>query len=158
MSNNIAYLGLGSNLGDRFNYLKDSIFLLQRHTNIQITSISSIYETKPIGYIKQPKFLNMVIKIDTTLSPKKLLEATQEVETKLERKREIRWGPRTIDIDILIYNDQKIQAKDLVIPHPRIKERSFVLIPLKELGISLTSNLTDDGIFLWKEQMSSYIE
>ncbi len=129
-----AFLGLGSNMGDRQKYLSEAIRLLDENQLIDVKKISSIYETEPFGGVEQDKFLNMVIKIETKLRPEKLLEAAQEVEKKLKRVRTIRWGPRTVDVDILLYGDEIINTKELCIPHMGITQRAFVLIPLLEIA------------------------
>ena len=135
---NSAYIGLGTNLGDRESYLMNAIEELSSHPSNRITAVSSIYETDPWGYEEQGKFLNMVICLQTELSPQDLLACCMYVEKKLGRKREIRWGPRTIDLDILLYNQENIVTENLIIPHPRIMERAFVAIPLVELDKDIT--------------------
>lgn len=132
-----AYLGLGTNLGDRVNNLKKAIQLIKNFKDTKIIKISKIYETEPWGYTSQDSFLNLCIEIETDLSPFELLEECQKVEKILKRERYFRWGPRTIDVDILIYDDIFINDKDLTIPHPRIHERAFVLVPLKDLNENL---------------------
>lgn len=143
-----AYLGLGTNLGDRLDNLETAIQLLNKHPKIDITAKSSIYITKPFGYIDQPDFLNMVVEISTILSPEDILDVIKEVEAILGRTREIHWGPRIIDIDILLYDDKIINSENLVIPHPYITKRLFVLIPLSEIY-----NGSIPGIFLTIEQL-----
>lgn len=132
-----AYLGLGSNLGDRLGHLRRAVELLRAHPDIRITGVSSIYETAPVGPVEQPDFLNMVVAAETTLSPEKLLSVTQEIEKRLHRVRTIRWGPRTLDIDILLYGDLTLHREGLILPHPRMEERAFVLIPLLEVAGNL---------------------
>ncbi len=132
-----AYLGLGSNLGDRLDHLRQGVELLQSHPAIRITRISSVYETAPVGPVEQPDFLNLVAAADTTLSPEELLSVAQEIERRLHRVRTIRWGPRTLDIDILLYGDRILHREELTIPHPRMEERAFVLIPLLEVAGNL---------------------
>ena len=132
-----AYLGLGSNLGDRLDHLRQGVELLQSHPAIRITRISSVYETAPVGPVEQPDFLNLVAAADTTLSPEELLSVAQEIERRLHRVRTIRWGPRTLDIDILLYGDRILHREELTIPHPRMEERAFVLIPLLEVARNL---------------------
>jgi len=128
-----VFLGLGSNMGDRNEYLQKAIKALEYVPEITVINLSSIYETEPFGGITQDKFLNMVIKIETTLIPDKLLEVTMAIEKELDRVRTVRWGPRTIDIDILLYGNEVISTRDLTIPHPGITERDFVLVPLLEV-------------------------
>lgn len=133
-----AFLSLGANIGDRSGYFKAAIRHLSESYPIAIVDFSSIYETVPVGYEEQDLFLNMVLKIKTNLSPFELLDACMETEKILGRKREIRWGPRTIDLDILLYSDENILTERLIIPHPRLHERAFVVIPLLEICPSLT--------------------
>lgn len=134
---NKAYLGLGTNMGDRETYLSSAENLLDNYENITVTNKSKIYETKAWGYTDQADFLNMCIEIKTSLNEYELLKVCQEVELKLNRERIIRWGPRTIDVDILFFNDIILNNEDLYIPHPRISERAFVLIPLMDINKNL---------------------
>ena len=134
---NKAYLGLGTNMGDRLEYLNSACILLSEYENINITKKSKIYETKAWGYTAQADFLNMCLEINTSLDEFQLLEVCGQVEQKLNRKRIIRWGPRTIDVDILFFNDIILNNEKLSIPHPRISERAFVLIPLMDLNTNL---------------------
>lgn len=131
---NKAYLALGSNVGDRYYYLKQALQKVNAIGEIEITRMSSIYETDPVGYKNQACFLNMVIEVKTTFSPHDLLLYLQRVERELGRKREVCFGPRTLDLDILLYEEEQIETKSLQIPHPRMTERAFVLIPLKEIN------------------------
>lgn len=129
-----VFLGLGSNVGDRENQLKEAIRLLDEQSSIKVVKVSSFYETEPVGYVDQPDFLNLCVEIQTELSPKAVLERGLAIEQQLHRVRKERWGPRTLDIDILLYGDQIIEEQDLTIPHPRMTERAFVLIPLQEIA------------------------
>lgn len=129
-----VYLGLGSNVGDRQAQLNEAIRLLDEKKGIEVVKVSSFYETAPVGYVDQPDFLNLCIAIKTDLSPQAVLENALEIEQALHRVRKERWGPRTLDIDILMYDDEVIESPDLVIPHPRMTERAFVLIPLQEIA------------------------
>lgn len=131
---NEIIIGLGTNLGDRKKNLDKAIELLNEHESITIEDISSIYETKPVGYAKQDKFLNMVIKGVTELKPQALLEVCQNIEKQLGREKTIVNGPRIIDLDILVYNNENRHLENLRIPHPRMHERAFVLIPLYEIS------------------------
>lgn len=131
-------IGLGSNIGDREKNIITAIQKLGKHKEISIEKISSLYETKPVGVKAQPDFLNGAISITTTLSPLKLLEVCLNVEYQMGRIRDQRWGPRNIDIDILVYDDYVIVDEILHIPHPRLHERSFVLIPLQEIAGNIT--------------------
>lgn len=159
------YLSLGSNLGDREGYLQKALELLEESGKIILYRSSSIYETDPVGITNQPMFLNLVVQGKTSYTPHELLHQVQEVERKLGRTREIRWGPRTIDIDILLYNHQQINEQDLTIPHPRMKERGFVLVPLREIAgnlvipgeeetvAELAARLSEEGVRLWKSPL-----
>jgi len=127
-------IGLGSNIGDRQKNIITAIQKLNKLQGISIDRISSLYETKPVGVTAQPDFLNGVISIVTNLTPHQLLEVCLNVECQMGRIRDQRWGPRNIDIDILVYDDYIIEDESLSIPHPRLHERSFVLIPLQEIA------------------------
>ncbi|OGB90127.1 2-amino-4-hydroxy-6-hydroxymethyldihydropteridine diphosphokinase [candidate division WOR-1 bacterium RIFCSPHIGHO2_01_FULL_53_15] len=129
-----VYLGLGSNVGDREEYIEQVIFLLEKNPNIQVTKRSSNYETEAEGGADQPAFMNAAVAIITKLPPEKLLEVCQEIETALGRDRETEWGPRTMDIDILLFDDQIVSDDKLQVPHPLMHERMFVLKPLKEIA------------------------
>ncbi|GKU84991.1 2-amino-4-hydroxy-6-hydroxymethyldihydropteridine diphosphokinase [Niallia sp. NCCP-28] len=131
---NKAYISLGSNVGNRVEYLQEAVRMLGQQEEISLVSISSIYETDPVGYVEQDPFLNIVLEVCTSLTPLDLLKVCQSVENELGRKRIIRWGPRTIDLDILLYNHENIESEKLSIPHPRIEERAFVMIPLLEIA------------------------
>lgn len=127
-----AYVGLGSNLGDREALVREAAEL------IGATRLSSIVETEPWGYADQPRFLNAVAEVETPLTARELLDALLDVERRLGRERGgPRWGPRTIDLDLLLYGDERIDEPGLVVPHPRIDERLFVLEPLAELDPSV---------------------
>ena len=129
-----CYIGVGSNIDDRRKFIDSSIVELKKVRGVSVTRVSSVYETLPVSDIPQGKYLNGVIEIETDISPKALLKELNRIEEKLERKRTVKNAPRTIDLDILYYGDEKIKDKDLIIPHPRIQEREFVLRGLKELG------------------------
>ena len=129
-----CYIGVGSNIDDRRKFIDSSIVELKKVRGVSVTRVSSVYETLPVSDIPQGKYLNGVIEIETDISPKALLKELNRIEEKLGRKRTVKNAPRTIDLDILYYGDEKIKDKDLIIPHPRIQEREFVLRGLKELG------------------------
>lgn len=129
-----AYLGLGSNIGNKKENIEKALGLLEAYEDIRITAVSSYYETDPVGYLEQDCFLNIAVTIETSLKPKQLLCCCNEIENQLKRKREIRWGPRTLDVDILLYENYFSQDEELTIPHPRMCERSFVMIPLYEIA------------------------
>ncbi|WP_226038337.1 2-amino-4-hydroxy-6-hydroxymethyldihydropteridine diphosphokinase [Aquibacillus saliphilus] len=128
-----AYIALGSNIQPRHSFLLNAISQIDNHDEIKVTSKSQIYETEPVGLKEQENFLNMVVEVSTSLKPLQLLGYCQGIEKELGRKREIRWGPRTIDLDILLYNQENIKTEQLIVPHPRMHERAFVLIPLKDI-------------------------
>lgn len=120
-------------MGDRKKNLTDALEGISQIDGTYLGNVSNIYETNPVGYVEQGKFLNMVVEIQTDLLPLNLLKELQNIETLLKRTREIHWGPRTIDIDILLFEDVEINHPALVIPHPRTHERAFVLVPLKDV-------------------------
>lgn len=129
-----AYLGLGTNLGDRMEYLRKGVAGLHAAGGVRVVRLSSVYETEPVGVVDQPRYLNLVAEVHTKLDPHGLLKACQAVEAENGRVRSIRWGPRTLDIDLLLYDDLEMETPDLVIPHPRMVERVFVLRPLVEIN------------------------
>jgi GTP cyclohydrolase-4 len=131
----IAYLGLGSNLGNRRRNLAQALELMSK--NVEVQRISSIYETEPVGYEQQPLFLNLVCRVSTMLLPEELLGFLKEIENSLDRKPSFRNAPRPIDIDILFYDDVVLASQELTIPHPRLTERAFVLVPLAEIAPGL---------------------
>jgi 2-amino-4-hydroxy-6-hydroxymethyldihydropteridine diphosphokinase len=135
------YLGLGSNLGDRAQHLHSAISLLEEIAAVE--ALSTIYETPPWGLCEQPAFLNAVVRLQASLSPLQLLRELQRIETQLGRKRKERWGPRTIDLDILFYDDWTVETAELVIPHPLLQERAFVLVPLAEIAPKLCHPLLE---------------
>lgn len=159
---NQAYIALGSNIDDRFTYLTNAINELNRHEKIKVVNVSSVYETDPVGYTEQSPFLNMVVSVMTTLNPHDLLAECLHIEFVLGRKREIKWGPRTVDLDILLYNQENMETDTLIIPHPRMHERAFVLIPLLEIACHLSYpwlrdiNIEElqekEGVRLWKRK------
>jgi 2-amino-4-hydroxy-6-hydroxymethyldihydropteridine diphosphokinase len=129
-----VYLGLGTNLGDRRQNLRDALAALP--DSVRVLRVSRVYETAPWGYLDQPNFLNQVAEVETALSPLELLGEVKRIEQRLGRKQTFRYGPRQIDIDILLYGRQVITAPGLEVPHPRLAERAFVLVPLAELAPS----------------------
>lgn len=163
----LVAIGLGTNIEPRMEYFKDAIQKIDEMDEvIRMASISSIYETDPIGYIDQAAFLNCVIFIETTFLPYELLEKLQALELELGRVRLIRWGPRTIDLDILVYEGVQMDDERLTIPHPRMHERAFVGVPFEEAYSELSEdekqrvgqvelNLARDGIELF--QMSKTV-
>lgn len=147
-----AYISLGSNMGERLSNLEAAVEMVARLEKTALLAESSVYETEPWGLKEQDSFLNMCIKIETELSPKELLKKLQEIELELGRRRLVRWGPRTIDLDILMYDDVKMEDEELTLPHPRMTERAFVLMPLLDVSgdiIILGRRLSE-----WLEDMS----
>ena len=139
-----AYVGLGSNLGDREAVIRRAVGLLDADPEIAVVAVSTLRETDPLGYLDQPRFLNGACAVETELSPGELLGRLLEVERVLGRRRDgPRFGPRTIDLDLLLYGDLRVEEPDLVVPHPRLAERRFALEPLAELDADLA--LPDGG-------------
>jgi len=134
---NIAYLGLGSNLQDPLLQLQQALLKLSLIPELRIIQTSSFYRTKPYGVAHQPDFINAVAQIETALVPHALLKTLLEIEKELGRVREQKWGPRIIDLDILLYEDQIINTPELTLPHPGLHQRSFVLYPLAEITPNL---------------------
>ena len=128
-----AVLSIGSNIGDRRENIENAVKLLAATPGISNVRLSGMYETEPVGYEDQDFFYNICVLIDTTLAPMELLARAQEIEQELHRVRIIRWGPRTIDVDIILYGDIEMDTERLTIPHPRYRERAFVLIPMMDL-------------------------
>jgi 2-amino-4-hydroxy-6-hydroxymethyldihydropteridine diphosphokinase len=137
---NKAYLGLGSNIGEKKENIDSAVDMLKQHKSIEVKNISSYYETEPVGYEDQDWFVNVVVEIETNLEPYQLLEFCGSIEEKLKRKRIIRWGPRTIDVDILVYEGFTSQDERLTLPHPRMTERAFVMVPLYEIAPNIDIN------------------
>ena len=162
---NTAFIALGSNIGNRYDNITSAIKRLISYSDINLVNYSSIYETDPVGYEDQDLFLNMVIEIQTAFSAMDLLDLCLKTELELGRKREIKWGPRTIDLDILTYNQENIESEKLIVPHPRMLERAFVIIPLLEIihdnqflkiNKLLKSSLEElpdkEGVRIWKRK------
>lgn len=134
----IAYLGLGSNLGDRAAHLSEACGLLHRHPAIIVDAVSSLYRSVPVGVTDQAWFVNAAARLQTDLSPRSLLAVTQAVERRVGRTPTYRWGPRVVDIDLLLYDGLQLRSRDLTIPHVALQERAFVLVPLYELAPHLS--------------------
>jgi 2-amino-4-hydroxy-6-hydroxymethyldihydropteridine diphosphokinase len=133
-----AYIGVGSNLGERDATIRDAIELLAADPELEVEAVSAIRETDPVGVVDQPRFLNAAIRLTTELAPRQLLERLLAVEQQLGRVRDgERYGPRTIDLDLLLYGDEIVEEPGLRVPHPRLAERRFVLEPLAELDPGL---------------------
>jgi 2-amino-4-hydroxy-6-hydroxymethyldihydropteridine diphosphokinase len=131
-----VFVGLGSNVGDRLANLRGAVAALRAHGDIDVVATSSVYETDPVGP-EQPDFLNAVVELSTDLAAEELLRVVKRIEVDLGRIPRQRWGPREIDLDLLVYGDRRIESDDLVVPHPQIAARAFVLVPLEELAPAL---------------------
>jgi 2-amino-4-hydroxy-6-hydroxymethyldihydropteridine diphosphokinase len=129
-----AYVGLGANLGPREETIRRAVELLTAEDGVRVVGVSSLRETDPVGLVDQPRFLNGAVAVDTTLSPRELLDVLLRIERSLGRVRDgTRWGPRTIDLDLLVYAEEVVEEPGLRVPHPRLGERRFALEPLAEL-------------------------
>jgi len=130
-----VFIALGSNLGDRELNLLRAVAEIGKLAQTRITALSGFYDTEPVGPADQPTFLNGVLRLETSLSPRQLLTELQRIETGVfKRKRDVLWGPRPMDLDLLLYGDLTLEEEGLVIPHPRLHERRFVLVPLAEIA------------------------
>ncbi len=134
----VSYIGIGSNVGERRSFCRRAVDELRAAEGIEVDAVSSLYETTPVGGPPQRSFVNCVARIDTELEPRRLLETCKEIERKLGREpSDIRWGPRVVDLDVLTFGDEKVSEPGLEIPHPRMSERGFVLVPLRDLAPDL---------------------
>ena len=136
-----AFLGLGSNLGERMDYIKDAVAALD-----DCVAVSGVFETDPVGGPDQGQYLNVVAELDTSRSARDLLELCQALEASAGRVREVRWGPRTLDVDVLWVDGETVDEPDLVVPHPRMLERAFVMVPMGELAPDLFAGWSDPDI------------
>ena len=132
-----AYLALGSNLGDRAAHLQGAVDALTTADAVDVAAVSRVYETAPVGGPPQDAYLNAVVAIDTDLDPHALLALAQQIERDARRVRAERWGPRTLDVDVLLIDDLALDDPDLIVPHPRMWERGFVLAPLRDVAPGL---------------------
>lgn len=132
-----VYLSLGSNIGDKVDYLDKAVDIIKKNRDIHKVRVSSYYQTDPVGYLDQDVFVNIAVELETDLSPYDILSVCQNIETELNRIRLIRWGPRTIDVDVILYGYVTMDDEKLTIPHPRAHERAFVLVPIYELNSNL---------------------
>jgi len=129
-----AYLGIGSNLGDRLAHLQAAVDALAAEPDVSIVAVSPVYETEPVGGPPQDDYLNAVVAVDTSLDARGLLDAAHRAEAAEHRVRAERWGPRTLDVDVLLVGDDRVDEPDLQVPHPRLTERAFVLVPLADVA------------------------
>jgi 2-amino-4-hydroxy-6-hydroxymethyldihydropteridine diphosphokinase len=140
-----AYLGIGTNLGDRESHLQGAVDALVAADGIHVVAVSPVYETVPVGGPRQPDYLNAVVAVDTALTARALLELAHRIEAAADRVRRVRWGPRTLDVDLLLVGDEQIDEPDLVVPHPRMTERAFVVVPLADLAPEWASRVPPDA-------------
>lgn len=156
MSGNLetAYIGLGSNIGNREENLNKAVEMLRNAVGIRVTAVSTYFNTAPVGYTEQPDFLDAVAEIKTSLTAYELLIICSDIEKKLKRERIIHWGPRTIDLDILLFGSYILNEEMLTIPHPRMLEREFVLKPLNEIAPEMIHPVCNKSI---SELYNSYL-
>ncbi|HEV2993144.1 MAG TPA: 2-amino-4-hydroxy-6-hydroxymethyldihydropteridine diphosphokinase [Acidimicrobiia bacterium] len=140
-----AYLGLGSNLGDRLDHLAAAVAGLAADDRSRVVAVSPVYETSPVGGPAQPDYLNAVVALDTDRSARQLLELAQDLEGRADRVRTERWGPRTLDVDVLVVTGETVHEPDLEVPHPRLRDRGFVLAPLHDLDPALAGDVPAGG-------------
>lgn len=135
-----AYVGLGSNQGDSVENIRQGLRKLNANPGVKVREVAGLYKTAPVGYLEQDWFVNTVARIETSLNPHGLLKLLLTIEDELGRIRTIRWGPRTLDLDLLIYAGEEIESTELTVPHPRMRERAFVMVPLAEIAPDLLIN------------------
>ena len=138
----LACVGLGGNLGDRLAHLRAALDGVEALDGVSVAAVSSTYESEPVGYLDQPLFLNAAVALHCSLSPVELLTGLFSVEQRQGRQRTIRWGPRTLDLDLLLWGDRIVDTAQLQLPHPRLLERGFVLVPLLEIAPDLRHPVT----------------
>ncbi len=159
--NHECYIGLGSNLGDREQHIMQAIQAIHQIEQTEVFQCSAVYETDPVGYTDQPAFLNMAVAVQTALPLDRFFNMMLQIEAELGRVRAIRWGPRVIDLDLLLFDDLVMQSENLDLPHPRMFERAFVLVPLLDVlregnhwfvsaNQALEKMGSKEGIKLWK--------
>jgi 2-amino-4-hydroxy-6-hydroxymethyldihydropteridine diphosphokinase len=152
---NAVYLSLGSNLGERERMIETALGEIDLLDGTQLVRTSSLYDTEPLSEIEQPRFLNAVVEVETSLEPARLLWNLKLIERRLGRTPARRWGPRQIDIDILLYEDRTIDEPELVIPHPELRHRAFVLVPLAELAPDLRLPGSGESIIELREALGA---
>lgn len=151
-----AYIGVGANLGDKEENIKEAIEKINLSGLAQVIKVANMYETKPVGYLEQDDFLNTVLEIKTLLDPRDLIKLLLKIEKELKRERVIKWGPRTIDLDILLYDDLVTDFEEVIIPHPRMHERMFVLKPLSDIAPYLMHPVLNKRIYQLVEELKEY--
>ncbi|MCL2336844.1 MAG: 2-amino-4-hydroxy-6-hydroxymethyldihydropteridine diphosphokinase [Firmicutes bacterium] len=129
-----CYIGLGSNQGDSKAIIEEALAQLNEAAGIEVLRVAPLYRTAPQGYLEQDDFINTVAEIDTSLGPEALLACLQRIENRLGRVRTVHWGPRTLDLDLLLYGDETVSLPNLQAPHPRMGQRAFVMVPLADLN------------------------
>jgi 2-amino-4-hydroxy-6-hydroxymethyldihydropteridine diphosphokinase len=144
-----AFVALGANLGDRESSLRDALRRLADDPELEVRSISSVYETAPVGFTDQPSFLNMAVCLGTDLEPIELLRRLLAIEQEMGRVRDVRWGPRNIDLDLLLYGEMSMETPELTLPHPRMGQRAFVLVPLRDIWPNQAS-------FPWEAELAAF--
>ncbi|MBE5935407.1 MAG: 2-amino-4-hydroxy-6-hydroxymethyldihydropteridine diphosphokinase [Lachnospiraceae bacterium] len=154
----IAYLSLGSNMGDREDYLDKAIDMLNKDDKCTVTKVAKYIETEPYGYVEQDKFMNTAIEVKTLYSPDELLKLSNDIEEKLDRVRTIKWGPRTVDVDIIFYDDVIINKENLIIPHKEMHLREFVLKPLLEIKPDYKHPLIRKNVYQIYEDLQNHIQ
>lgn len=152
----IVYLGLGSNLGNREQYIQDAVAYIKDMPNVKDVTLSEIIETEPVGGPPQNNFLNAVLKLLYKGTPEELLDSIHIIETKLGRERKEKWGPRTIDIDILFFGDKIINKPNLTIPHPLLNKRRFVLVPFIQIDPDFVHPVYKKSIKKLLEELEKY--
>ncbi|WP_080348198.1 MULTISPECIES: 2-amino-4-hydroxy-6-hydroxymethyldihydropteridine diphosphokinase [Clostridium] len=150
-----VYIGIGSNIGDKNTNLQQAIEKLNNNNLTKVTKVSKFYITKPYGYLEQDDFLNCAIEVETLLTPSKLMKVLLDIEKQLKRKRTIKWGPRIIDLDILLYDDLILSKNETIIPHPLMHDRMFVLEPLSEIAPYAFHPVLNKRIFQLKEELKN---
>ena len=150
-----AFVGLGSNLGERETLIRLALDDLARLSGTRVVRVSSLYDTEPVGVEEQPHFLNAVAQLETQLTPHQLLWNLMLIERRLGRVRTQRWGPRTLDLDLLLYEDLVLDDDDLVVPHPELPKRSFVLVPLVELDPMLVHPATGETMLALLQKLGA---
>ncbi len=151
-----VYLGLGSNLGERARNLLAALRMLDGMEGLAVREVSSVYESEPWGFEDQPRFLNLVAMVESERDPRGVLEACREVERALGRVRGRRWGPRVIDVDVLLYEDMIWEDGDLTIPHPLMLERDFVMVPLLELAPRAYPPGMEEAVRRWRPRQPGH--
>jgi dihydroneopterin aldolase / 2-amino-4-hydroxy-6-hydroxymethyldihydropteridine diphosphokinase len=149
-----SYIALGSNMGDKKNNIEMAIKEMGKSDMVRVVKVAPIYETKPVGYVEQENFLNCAIEVKTLMLPAELMSFLLNIEKVLKRERIIKWGPRTIDLDILLYDDAVTSTREVIIPHPRMHERLFVLEPLSSIAPYIVHPILNKRIIELRDQLS----